>query len=366
MIFVKRMRRTIGAITWVLAMAAGLGCKQEASGPPRAMAPQVVVAEARTQRVVETLSRVADVQADEMVEIKAESDGIVREILFTEGERVEKGAVLVKLDQTKFAANLAQIEANFKLAEANFERSKQLFGAKLISQQEFDQAASAIQAAQANLEFTRRQLQDATIYAPFSGVMSSREISPGQLISRNTIVSWLIDADPVKVEFHMPERFLGQVNEKQQIEITVEAFPGRKFRGQVFFVSPYVDPVNRTALVKAAIPNPDHELKPGMFANLVLTLVVRENSTVIPETAVTQLLTNEMAVVYVVENGVAQMRRIKTGVRLVGAIEVVEGMKPGEKVIIEGLQKVAPGAPVRVAGEGGEAAGPGNTQPPKS
>jgi membrane fusion protein (multidrug efflux system) len=312
--------------------------------------PQVVVATARAERVVETLSRVANIQANEMVEIKSETDGVVQEILFQEGQKVEKGQLLVKLDETRLAATLAQAEANFKLSEANFERSKQLFRDQLISQQEFDQNAAAFQANQANLDFTRRSLKDARILAPFEGVVSSRLVSPGQIITRNTILTWLIDYDPVKVEFHVPEKFLGQVKEKQRIKITVEAFPEEEFIGEVFFVSPYVDITNRTALVKAFIPNPKAQLRPGMFANLDLTLVVRENSTVIPEAAITQILTNSQAVVFVVDDtGNAQMRKIRTGVRLVGAVEVLEGIKPEQTVIVEGLQKVVPGAPVRIA-----------------
>ena len=312
--------------------------------------PQVVVAEARTERVVETLSRVANIQANEMVEIKSETDGVVQEIPFEEGQKVEKGQLLVSLDATKLAATLAQAEANFKLAQANFERAKQLASEKLISQQEFEQNAAAFQANQANLDFTRRQLKDARILAPFAGVVSSRQISPGQIITKNSIITWLIDYDPVKVEFHVPEKFLGQVKEKQQIEVTVAAFPNETFRGEVFFVSPYVDPTNRTATVKAQIPNPEYRLRPGMFANLDLTLVVRDNSTVIPEAAITQILTNSQAMVIAVDAaGTAQLRKIKTGVRLVGAIEVLEGLKPGEKVIVEGSQKVVPGAPVRIA-----------------
>lgn len=312
--------------------------------------PQVIVAEARTERVVETLPRVANIQANEMVEIKSETDGVVQEILFDEGQKVEKGQLLVRLDDTKLAAMLAQAEANFKLSEANFARSKQLFSEQLISQQEFDQNAAAFQANQANLDSTRRYLRDARIVAPFEGVVSSRLVSPGQIITKNSIISWLIDYDPVKVEFHVPEKFLGQVKEKQLIEVTVEAFPNETFHGEVFFVSPYVDPTNRTAQIKAYIPNKDLRLKPGMFASLNLTLVVREKSTVIPEAAITQILTNSQAMVIAVDsNGTAQLRKIKTGVRLVGAIEVLEGLQPGEKVIVEGLQKVVPGAPVRIA-----------------
>ena len=321
--------------------------------------PQVIVAPARTQRVVETLSRVGNVQANEMIDIRSEIEGVVEEIHFEEGQRVEKGQLLVTLDATKLAASVAQTEANFQLSKANFERSKQLYEDKLISQQDYDQSAAAFQANVANLDLMRRQLKDARIVAPFEGVMSVRNISPGQVISKNTIVSWLIDLDPVKIEFQIPERFLGEVKEKQKIDIKVAAYPEETFSGEVFFVSPYVDPTNRTALVKARIPNPDLTLKPGMFANLDLTLTVRENSVVIPEAAITQILTNNQAVIFEVDKqNVARMKTILTGVRLVGAIEVLEGLQPGDQVIIEGLQKVVPGVPVRIAkspGSGGEA-----------
>lgn len=312
--------------------------------------PQVVVAEAKTQRVAETLSRVANVQANEMIDIRSEIDGVVEEIRFEEGQRVEKGQLLLTLDETKLAATLAQIEANFQLSKANYDRSKQLLDEQLISQQEFDQAAAAFQANVANLELTRRQLQDARIYAPFEGVVSVRNISPGQVITRNTIVTWLIDLDPVKIEFQVPERFLGAVQEKQDIQMTVTAYPNEQFRGQVFFVSPYVNPTNRTAMVKAYIPNPDLKLKPGMFASLQLTLDVRENAVVIPEAAVTQILTNNQAVIFTVDReGTARMKTIQTGVRLRGTIEVLGGVEAGERVIVEGLQKVVPNVPVRIA-----------------
>lgn len=334
------------ATTLALASA---GCKKQAGGPAQMPAPQVIVAQAREQRVTETLSRVANVQANESIEIRAEADGIVEEILFQEGQPVEKGHVLVRLDETKFAANLAQSEANFKLAEANFARSKELFQNNLISQQDFDQASAVFQANSANQEFNRRQLRDARIVAPFSGIMGARRISPGQLITKNTTISYLIDLDPAKIEFDIPERFLGQVRTNQQISVHVEAFPGKEFTGTVFFVSPFVDPTNRTALIKATIPNPDYQLKPGMFANLDLTLTVRDSSIVIPEEAVTQILTNSQALVFAVDDAnKAQLRKVTLGVRLVGEVEVRQGLKAGERVIVEGLQKVVPGGPVRI------------------
>jgi membrane fusion protein, multidrug efflux system len=353
----RNRRAGVQLLAILVAACFAAGCKKQgAAGPAKMPPPQVVVAQARTERVVESHAAVANIQANEMVDIKAEIDGVVQEILFEEGQPVKKGQLLVRLDETKLAATLAQAEANFKLSEANFARAKQLLADRLIPQQEFDQAAAVFQANQANLDFTRRQLKDARIVAPFEGIVSSRQVSPGQIITKNSNISWLIDLDPVKVEFHVPEKYLGQVKTKQKINLTIEAFPNEEFQGEVFFVSPYVDPTNRTAMVKAYIPNPEVKLKPGMFANLDLTLVVRENATVIPEAAITQILTNSQAMVMAVDSsGTAQMRKIKTGVRLVGSVEVLDGLKPGEKVIVEGLQKVIPGAPVRIAAPAGAA-----------
>lgn len=328
------------------------GCKKPgAAGAAGQMpAPQVIVAAAETRRVVETLPVVANLQANEMVEIKSETDGIVSEIHFEEGQKVEAGQLLIKLDETKFAASLAQTEANFKLSESSFTRAKQLFEDKLIAQQEFDQAAASFQANQANLDFSRRQLRDMRIVAPFEGVVSSRKVSPGQVISRNQVLTWLMDLDPIKVEFEIAERFLGQVAVKQQVQASVAAYPGKKFSGEVFFVSPFVDLTNRTALVKAAIPNSDLVLRPGMFGNMDLILTVREAALVIPESAIMQILDQNKAQVFVVDKSdTAQLRTIQTGLRQPGVIEVTQGLAAGDKVIVEGLQKVSPGGKVRTS-----------------
>jgi membrane fusion protein (multidrug efflux system) len=330
-------------------VAAGCG-RSSGGGPAGGGRPptRVIAVPAAAQAVSETLSLVGSVAANEMVEIKSETDGTVAEILFTEGKTVQKGDLLLRLDERKLAAAANEAEANFKLSQANFDRAQQLFKDKLISQQEFDQAAAVFQMNQAGLELRRQQLRDARIYAPFEGTISSRQVSPGQVISKNTTLTWLIDLDPVKVEFNVPERFLSQLRVGQPIEVTVAAFPGRAFQGVVFFVSPFVDPGTRTALVKAEIPNPRGELKPGMFANLDLTLKVKDNAVVVPESALVP--SGERMTVFVVDDkGLAQMRPVTVGVRMAGLIELASGVKAGEMVITEGVQKVAPGAPVKVA-----------------
>ncbi len=330
------------------------GCKKPtasaagAKPPGGGFAVQAVVIEARVQPVSESLSLVGSVTANEMVEIKSETDGTLEEILFNEGQSVKQGDLLLRLDDVKLAATVSEAEANFKLTQSIYERNKQLLRDKLISQQEFDQADAQFQGSQASLDLKRRQLRDTKIVAPFKGVVGARQVSPGQVISKNTTLTWLVDLDPVKVEVNIPERYLSQVTIGQSVEFSVAAFSGQRFKGEVYFISPQLDSATRTALVKARIPNPGHKLKGGMFASLALNLQLREAAIVIPEPA---LVSNgEMVYVFIVDDkGTAQMRPVKLGLRMAGKVEVLSGLQPGDKVVVEGVQKIFPGVPVKPA-----------------
>ena len=334
------------SIAW---LAAGCKPKHAAGGGSGGMPPiQVVAVEAKLQPVTETLALVGSITPNEMVEIKAEADGIVQEINFKEGERVEAGQLLVKLDDTKSAAALAQTEANLKLSEANHERAKQLFKDKLISQQEYDQAASTHAVSQASVDLQRRLLKDARINAPFRGIVGARQISPGQVMTRNMILTWLVDLDTVKVEVNVPERYLQELKVGRPLEFSVAAFPGEKFRGEVYFVSPQVNETLRTALIKARIANSDHKLRGGMFASLELTLRVRDSAIVIPEPA--KMSNGDNFSVFIVDkDGNAQVRPIQVGIRLAGKAEVLKGLNAGDLVVVEGVQKLRPGGPVKLS-----------------
>jgi membrane fusion protein, multidrug efflux system len=336
----------------ILIVVVSLGCagckKQEAGGPPPNFAVQVVAVEARRQPISESLSLVGTLAANEMVEIKSETDGMVAEINFKEGERVEKGRLLFKLDESKLAASLAEAEANFKVHQSNFERSRELVKEKLISPQEYDQISAQFHASEATVELKKQQLKDTRIYAPFAGIMSGRQISPGQVISRNTQLTWIVDLDLVKAEFNVPERFLSQVRIGQVIELVVATYPGEKFPGEVYFISPHVDPSWRTVLVKAYVKNPEQRLRPGMFANLELTLKVRDQAVLVPESAIT--ISSDKATLYTVDGAQnAQLKPVTTGIRLAGKVEITSGLQGGELVVVEGTQKLRPGAKVKLA-----------------
>lgn len=324
-------------------------CKPTDAAKPGGFPPtQVVMLEARRQPVTESLALVGTLTADEMIEIKSEVDGVVRQINFNEGEPVEAGRLLIQIDDSKLAAAVAEAEANFKLSQASFDRMRQLQKDRLVSRQEFDQAAAVFDVNRAGFELKRQLLKDTRIVAPFNGVTGARMVSPGQVIAKNTTLTWLVQMDPVKVEVNVPERFLGQLQLGQSLEIAVASLPGRKFAGRVYFIAPQIDPNSRTALVKARINNPKHELRPGMFANLELALQIRNSAVVIPEVAL--MLSGERASIYVVDKeSTAHLRPVKTGLRLAGDVEIVSGLVAGEKVVVEGTQKLRPGAKVSPA-----------------
>lgn len=329
-----------------------LGCKKNApagaaGGGGGGFAVQVIAVPAHQQAVSETVSLVGSVTPNESIEVQAEADGLVKEIGFAEGQHVEKGSLLVALEETKLAAQLAESEANLQLARTSFERVKQLFNGKLISQQEYDQAAGMFAANEAGVNLKRRMLQDARVTAPFSGITGARKISPGQVISKSTLLTVLVDLDTVKVEVSVPERYLSQVATGQTLEFRVAAYPKDVFKGEVYFISPQLDTGTRTALVKARIANADGRLKGGMFANLDLRLQLRESALVIPEPAI--INNGDTTMVFALNSSnLAAMKPVKIGLRLAGKAEVLSGLTAGEMVVVEGVQKLRPGASVKL------------------
>lgn len=336
----------------LLVLIGSTACRKKQAGGPSAQnfPTQVVIAEAKQQPVAEKLALVGSLAANEIVEIKSETDGIVSEILFDEGQPVKKGEQLVRLDESKIAASVAEAEANLKLSQVTLNRNKQLYSERLISQQEFDQASALFEAHRAAVDLRKRQFQDTRIFAPFSGVAGARMVSPGQVISKDTVFTSLVDANVIKAEFNVPERFLGQIKVGQTIELTVAAYPKEKFRGDVYFVSPRLDEGTRTALVKAQVNNAEGKLKPGMFANLDLTVTTRENAIMIPESALVRVMQDNRAIVYTAtETNTVALRPVRVGLRMPGQVEIVEGLQPSDRVIVEGVQKVGPGSKIAVA-----------------
>jgi len=321
------------------------GCGKKKQGGWGEMVVPVVAAPAVEQSVEETIRAVGTLTGEEYVDIKSETDGAVRVIHFDEGQYVKKDEVLVELDQEKLRAALAQAQADLKLAASTTERYAALLQSQAVAQQEADQAQATWSSTKALVDRLTAELDDATIKAPFAGITGAKLLSVGQFIPRGTSITTLIDTDPMKLEFRIPERFIGQIKSQQAVKLTTAAYPDAPFTGEVYFIDPQIDAATRSVLLKARVPNKDSRLRHGMFADVELIVQVRPQAVVIPETAI--LYQGELAFVYAIDaEQKAQMRPVKIGVRLPNLAEIVEGVASGEQVVVEGHQKLFPGVKV--------------------
>jgi membrane fusion protein (multidrug efflux system) len=347
------IRKTMGWIGLiVLLLMAGCGKKDGpggAGGGRGGMAVPVVTARATRQVVEETIEATGTLTASEKVEIQSKADGVIEAILFQEGERVRAGQTLVKLDQAKRRADLTEAAAHLKMADATRQRYATLLSTGAVARQEADAAEADWAAHQARVERLTSELDDAMIRAPFAGITGARLLSLGQFIPKGTGITTLMDPDPMKVAFHVPERFLAQLTLQQAVKLKTAAHPQAAWVGEVYFIDPQVDAATRTVLLKATVPNPAGRLRPGMFAQVALVLQTRAQALVIPEIAL--LHQGKTTFVYAIgpEIGTeqkAEMRPVKVGLRMPDSLEILEGLREGESVVVEGHQKLHPGAKV--------------------
>jgi membrane fusion protein (multidrug efflux system) len=342
---------TILLLTLAALLLAGVsGCKPKgaAGGPPGGFATQVVAVKAAREAVSENLRVVGTVLANETVDLQPEVDGRVTAIHFEEGQKVQADQLLVEIESGQIEAMLSEAEANLALAKSKWERAEDLLKNKTMAKQESEEAEAQFNMTRARVEQMREQIRYRKLKAPFAGVIGARRISPGQVITKQTVIATLSDLDPVKVEGNVPERFLATAKEGAKFALTIAAFPQEKFEGELYFVAPHIDPINRTALVKARVANPELRLKPGMFASADLTLRVKDDAIVIPEASLMPQ-GETFAVIVVDAELTAQMRPVKAGVRMAGRVEILEGLKEGETVVVEGWQKTRPGGKVTLA-----------------
>jgi membrane fusion protein (multidrug efflux system) len=343
----------VAAWRLALLMAVVQACRptSTASTSAPASVPVETVAVA-TEDVDVTVQAVGTLKADQIVDVKPKRSGLINEVRMNEGARVEAGEVLVTLQDADLRAQVEVARASVTDAEVRernarqqYERNAALLKKGVASQQQYDDAAAELDraiaargVAQANLSFAEAQLADTVIRAPFGGILGQRRVDVGAFVKDGETITTLVDADPVEIVFAVPERYVSQLRIQQAARVRLASHGERTFPGTVNFIDPQVDPINRTLAVKAVIPNPDLALRPGEFATVELRLARHANMPVIPEEAVVP--DGERTLVFVVDNGSAAARVIRTGVRLPGRVEVVDGLQPGERVVRIGHEKL--------------------------
>ena len=344
----KKIKTTVTLLILFSLVPLWSGCSRKGpAGPPQRPPTNVVGFKTEQKDLSDTISMVGTLQANESVNIKSEIDGLIEKINFQEGQHVHKGDVLFQVEKNKLQAAYEKAEANLKLAETTAKRYENLVKSQAVSQQEYDETVATLQSNRAAVALAKEQLEDATILAPFDGVMGERLVSVGQYISQGTQLSSIYNQDPIKAEFHVPERYLSDVKLGQTVKFKVAAYKDTSYDGKVYFIDPKIDTVTRTALVKAHVANPEGELREGMFANVELIVSVSKDAVVIPEAAL--IVKGDDVFVYVVKDDqTVELRPVTTGKRFEGLVVIDKGLAKGEVIVTEGYQKIGPGSKVNV------------------
>ena len=334
------LRRPMGAAMVSLSMLI-LGC---ARGGPQGGGFQMPPMPAETAvvtkgPVLDRFEAVGSVEAGEAITVVSEIDAAVTALPFHEGQPVPKGALLARLDDSQLKAEVDRTAALREQSEATYKRVKTVVEQGAGSAQDLDDAATALKVAEANLELAKTRLGKTRVTAPFSGVVGSKRVSAGAYLRAGTAITDLASISELKVTFSVPERFLGKLSRGSAVTVSTTAFPGYTLQGRIDVVDPVLDPATRSAKVIARVRNPGGRFRPGMSANIEAVLSERMNALTIPTEAV--FAEGDQTLVYLVRADSTVARTpVKLGTRLADVVEIVDGLKEGDRVVRAGHQKL--------------------------
>ncbi|MFH1159709.1 MAG: efflux RND transporter periplasmic adaptor subunit [bacterium] len=325
------------------------GCKGtggETPGNPGTRNAVTVGALVITPRVLnDQLEVTGTLLANEEIEIRSEIPGRIEEIFFQEGTPVQKGCLLLKIDDRELQAQLQKLKFEEKQAVDDLFRKKRLFEMNAVSQEEYDNSANQLGIIRSQMDLVAAQLSKTEIRAPFSGCIGLRQVSPGEYISPAVPISILLQTDPIKIEFSIPEKHHDRIQEGSRIDFRVTGEPG-VFHASVYAIEPKIDPSTRTIMIRARCQNPGKKLIPGAFARVSILLETIPDALIVPTEVVIPQLTGEKVFLY--KNGIARLQPVKTGIRTDREVQLIQGICPHDTVIITGLLQLRDGLPVNV------------------
>lgn len=340
------VRYSFAALAVVTFAACGGDGNAAAGGGQRGPAAiPVEVSEAFRDTVVDAIVATGQIEAMQQIELRPDISGRVVELLFREGSRVDSGAALIRIDDAELKAEVARATADRDLAGQALERTRQLVADRAAAPADLERAEATFRVSEATLSLLQIRLSRATVRAPFAGVIGQRLVSVGDYVSNQTPLLTLQTVSPQRVTFTVPERYATILRSGQSVTFQVAALPGRTFTARVDFVDPVVTLPARSIVVKGVTPNGDGRLQAGMFVDVRLATAVRAEATVIPEEAIAPSLS--ASYVWVVADGKATRRDVTLGVRSPGFVEVIDGLAPGEQVVVGGVDRMSEGAAVQ-------------------
>ena len=356
------MWKAIAGLVILIILLVGLKAMQIAKmmGSPMVMPPTTVSSVAvKEEDWAPKLSAVGSVSAVQGAVVSTELGGVVSKIAFENGSTAKKGDLLMQLDTSAEEAQLHSAEADLALARADVERSRDLATRKVISRADSDSAESKFNRLNAVADQMRSNIRKKTVVAPFDGQLGIRQVNVGQSIDARLPVVQLTALDPVFVDFSLPEQYLSQLSNGLDVNVRVDALPDHDFKGKLTAVNSMVDSVTRNVTAQATLQNPEHTLRPGMFAKVEVVLPTKGKALVIPGSAVSYAPFGDS--VYIIEtkkdpktgkdSQTLRQQFLRIGEARGDFVSVTQGLKGGETIVSTGVFKLRNGLSVTINNE---------------
>src|SRR6266404_7287785 len=321
------------------------------SSPMVMPATTVTSAPVKEEDWAPTLRAVGSISAVEGAVVSAELAGVVSQIAFENGGTAKKGDLLVQLDASAEEAQLHSAEADLELARADLERSRDLVARKVISKAEIDAAESKFKQKSGAVDQMRSMITKKTVRAPFDGQLGIRQVNVGQMINAGQQVVPLTSLDPVFADFALPQQHLGKLTPGLDVHVTTDALPGRVFNGKLTAINSMVDSSTRNITLQATLENPDHVLRPGMFAKAEVTLPEKHKALVVPGSAISYAPFGDS--VFVIEkkkdektgkeSQAIRQQFVRVGEARGDLVAITQGLKAGETIVSTGVFKLRNG-----------------------
>ena len=333
--------------------AQGAGAGRPGGGGAQSGPASVEVAAVESITLTDDVLTVGSLKSRQGVMLRPEASGRIARLGFSDGAQVRRGQVLVQLDDALQQAQLQQAQAQASIARTNLQRSRELVAQNFVSQSAVDQNAAAMQVADSQVALALAQLTRMRVLAPFDGTVGIRAVQLGDYVKDGADLVGIEDLSALHVEFTLPERYIARVRTGQRVELSLDALPGRQFKGRIDALDSQVDPNGRAIRVRASVDNSGALLKPGMFARPRVVFSVREGAIVVPEEALVPQGGRQF--VFKVVAGpsgqkVSQRLEAQVGVRLPGKVEILSGLQMGDEVVTAGHGRLlrADAVPLRV------------------
>ena len=341
----KRYLAGLAVLTAAAMLTACSGDSGGAAGGFNRPPTPVETATVDSRTVEDRFEAVGTIEADEAITIVSEIDGRVISIPFREGDYLSRGALIAQLDTAQLGAELRRARAVRDQRQASYDRIRSVVEQQAGAPQDLDDAAAALAVAEAELALARSRFDKTRITVPFAGMVGARRVSVGAFLRAGQPITDLADIDELRINFSAPERFLGQLRRGAAVTVSTPAFPGMELDGEIIVIEPLLDPETRSARVVARIRNSERRFRPGMSANIAAVLNRRTDALTVPSEAV--FVSGNQAFVYVINADSTVARSpLVLGTRLSDAVEVVDGLAPGDRVVRAGHQKLFNGAKV--------------------